>query len=141
MRPVLVVVMDVLFHVAFQMPFIENDHMVENVAAAVSYPAFRNTVLPRTAETGSLGLDAEVLHRVDHFFTELCAAIKDQVAGRRVIGERLAQLLHGLGAGRVFGHIAVKDAPPVMRNDKEAVENTKVSVGTVKKSIAAMASR
>ena len=45
--------------------------------SAFSCPALGNTVLPRTSEAGPFGLDAEALHRVDHFFTELGAAIKD----------------------------------------------------------------
>lgn len=38
MRSVVIVVIDVLTHQALQMAFIENDHMVEQVAAAVGYP-------------------------------------------------------------------------------------------------------
>ena len=97
--------------------------MVKQIAAAVSYPALRNTVLPRTPEAGSPGLDAEVLDRVDNFFIEQRAAIKDQVARCGVVRKRLAQLLNDPSAGRVLGHIAVKDTPPVMRNDEEAVKN------------------
>jgi hypothetical protein len=36
--------------------------------------------LQRTSEAGSLSLDADVLHHLDNFFIELCAAIKDQVS-------------------------------------------------------------
>jgi hypothetical protein len=50
------------------------------------------------------------------------------MAGCGIVGECLAQLLNYPSTGRAFGHIAVQDAPPV-------------SVGTVKKSIAAMAPR
>ena len=117
------VIADVLVHQAFQMAFIESDNVVEQIAAAVADPTLGDTVLPRTAETGSLGPNAEALYRVDHFFIELCAATKDQVAGRRIVRERLAQLLNDPGAGRVFGHIAVKDAPPIMRNDEEAIQH------------------
>jgi len=35
----------------------------------------------------------------------------------------LAQLLDHPSTRRILGHIEVKDAPPVMRNDEEAVEN------------------
>jgi hypothetical protein len=59
MGSVVVVKMDVLFDKGFQMALIERDHMVEQVAAAVADPAFRNTVLPRTLEAGSLGLDSK----------------------------------------------------------------------------------
>jgi hypothetical protein len=56
------------------MPLIHDDHMVEQTAAAIADPTLRNTVLPRTAETGPLGLDAKAHYRVDYFFGELRAA-------------------------------------------------------------------
>ena len=123
MRPVFVIVLDVLAHQAFQVAFIENDRMVEQIAAAIADPALGDTILPRTAEAGSLGLNAEALYGVHHLRIETGAAIKDQVAGRRIIRECLAQLLNDPGAGRVLGHIAVKDTLPVMRNDEEAIEH------------------
>ena len=76
MRSVLVVVTDVLIHQAFQMPFIENDHMVEQIAAAVADPTLGNAVLPRTSEAGSLWLDAEALYGVDDFFIEVAPRSK-----------------------------------------------------------------
>lgn len=39
------------------------------------------------------------------------------------------------------GHMAVQGAPPVIPNDEKAVEHPNVSVGTVKKSMAAIAAR
>ena len=48
------------------MPFVENDHMVEQIPAAVADPALCNTVLPRASEVGPLWLDAEALHGIDH---------------------------------------------------------------------------
>src|ERR1035438_684335 len=105
------------------MPFIENDYMVEQIPAAVAYPAFRDAVLPWASEAGLLGLDAEALDRVNHFFIELCATIEDQITRRRIIRECLAQLLSDPNTARMPGHAAVEDAPPVMRNDEETVEN------------------
>jgi hypothetical protein len=52
MRTVLVVVTDVLVHPALQKPFIQNDHMVEQIQAAVADSTFGNTVLPRASEAG-----------------------------------------------------------------------------------------
>ncbi len=43
--PILVVITKVLVHEPLQMPFIENDHMVEQIPAAVANPASSNTVL------------------------------------------------------------------------------------------------
>jgi hypothetical protein len=73
---ILEIVEDVFVDQAFQMPPIENDHMVESIPAAVAYPAFRNPVLPWTSEAGALGLNVETLHSFDHFTVELRAAIK-----------------------------------------------------------------
>src|ERR1017187_6280730 len=114
MRPVLMVVTDVLTHQSFQMPFVENDDMVEQVPAAVADPALRDAVLPWTSEAGSLGLNANALHRVDHFFIEVCTAIKDQEFGGRVIRKCLAQLLNNPGAARMSGHVAVQNSPPII---------------------------
>src|ERR1035438_9198756 len=94
MGAVLEIVADIFVHQAFQMPLIENDHLVEQIPAAGAYPAFRNTVLPWTSEARPLWHDTEALHGFGHFTIELWAAIKDQVARGRVIWERLAQLLN-----------------------------------------------
>src|ERR1039458_6725184 len=123
MCPVLVVVTDVLVHQTFQMPLVQDDQMIEQITATVTDPALGDTVLPWTSEAGSFWLDAEGLQGVDDFFVEVRAAIKDQVAGRRVVGERFAQLLDDPGAGRMFRHIKMKKTPPVMSNDEEAVEH------------------
>ena len=93
MCAILEIVEDVFVHQAFQMPPIENDHMVEQIPATGANPAFRNAVLPWTSEARLLWADTEALHGFGHFTIELWAAIVDQVAGGRVIWERLAQLL------------------------------------------------
>ena len=46
-RSVVVIVADVLIHEAFQMPFVEHDHVVEQIAAAVADPPLGNAILPR----------------------------------------------------------------------------------------------
>ena len=55
MRPVVVMVADILAHQPFQMPSIENDHMVEEIPAAVADPTLGDTVLPRASEAGLAG--------------------------------------------------------------------------------------
>ena len=49
MRPVVVVVADVLGHEPFPMPLIQNDHRIQHVSTAASHPALRNTILPGCA--------------------------------------------------------------------------------------------
>ena len=75
-RPVIVVVADVLAHQSLQMPFVEHDHMVEQIATAIPNPAFGNAILPRTAKRRSLRLNTEVLDGADDFRIEIRAPIK-----------------------------------------------------------------
>jgi len=58
MSSILVMIPDVLAHQAFQMLFVRNDHMINQIATAVPDPALGDTVLPRASETGSLWRDA-----------------------------------------------------------------------------------
>ena len=92
---VLVIAVDVFIHEAFQVPPIENEHMVKQIKLASADPTLGNAVLTRTSEAGALELNAETLQRLIHFVVKLWAAIKDLVSGGRVVGERLAQLLNG----------------------------------------------
>jgi len=101
MRAIVLVVKHVLIQQAFQMPFIHNDDMVKQIAAAVANPTLGNTVLPWTSETGPLWLNAKALHGVDDFLIEARAAIKDQVARGRVIGKSFAKLLDNPGTVRM----------------------------------------
>ncbi len=129
MRSVAVIVADVLVHQAFQMAFVQNDHMVEQIPAAVSDPSFGHAVLPGTSEAGALGLDAEALNGLDHLCIETGATVEDQILRCGIVRKGLPQLLRHPRAGRMAGHIAVKDATPVMRDDKETVENTESERG------------
>ena len=52
MRPVVMIVMDVLGHQPFEMPLVQHDHMIEQVSAATTYEAFCHSVLPWAAEAG-----------------------------------------------------------------------------------------
>src|SRR5439155_24936013 len=44
---------DIFAHQSLQMPFIEHDHVVRQVAAAASYPTLCDSILPRTAKRGA----------------------------------------------------------------------------------------
>ena len=124
MRPVLVVIAEVFVHEALQMALMENNHMIEQVATTGADPALGHAVLPRTAEAGSLGLDAEALYRADDFLVEIRAAIKDQIPRCGIVRKCLAQLLDHPCARWLPGHIEVKDAPPITSDDEEAVQHT-----------------
>jgi hypothetical protein len=97
--------------------------MIKQISSAIPNPAFCYTVLPRTAEAGPLGLDAEAFHRADKFLVEVGCAIEDQVGGYLVIWKGLAQLLRDPRTTWVPSDVEMKNKPPLMRDHKEAVEH------------------
>jgi hypothetical protein len=123
-RSIFIVVPDVFVHQPFQMPLIRHDHVVDQIAASVANPGLCDSVLPRTSEAGSFGLDAETLHRFDHLPIEVCCAVEDQVTGELIVWKGLTQLLDHPRAGRVFGDAAAQDSAPIMRDHEEAVQHT-----------------
>ena len=83
MRPVVVVVADVVVHKALQMAFIENDDMVEQITVASPDEAFRNAVLPWTSEAGSFRFDTEALDGIDYVLVEIRSAIEESDTWQR----------------------------------------------------------
>lgn len=105
--PILVVIADEFSHEPFQVAFVEDDHMVEQVTPASADETFGDAVLPRTLKAGSLGLDTEALQSINDFAIEIRSTVENQKTGRRVERKRLAQLLDYPVACWVAGHIEV----------------------------------
>src|SRR6516164_1374902 len=76
MRPVLMVVAQVRRDQSFEMPLIQDDHVVQQVASATSYPALSDTVLPRTAKGRARWLASHLLHSRNHLGAKLCVAVE-----------------------------------------------------------------
>jgi hypothetical protein len=76
MSPVLVIIEQVRRHQPFQMPLIQDDHVVQQVASATSHPVLRNTVLPRTAKGRSSWLASHIPHSRNHLGSKLCVAVE-----------------------------------------------------------------
>ena len=129
MRPVFVVVANILVNESFQVAFVEHDHVVEQIAATTPHEAFRNPILPRALETGPLGLSTEALDSLDHVFVEVRSAVEDQVAWCGVIGKGFTELLHNPSACWIPSHVEVKNLTPVMQDDKEAIEHAECESG------------
>jgi hypothetical protein len=119
------VVLDILVHQAFQVTLIQDDYVVEQIPSTAADPALGDTVLPRTSEAGSLWLDAQRLDCLDYLSIEVRSSIKDQVFRSGIVGECFAQLLRYPSTGRMPCHIAMKDTPPIMCYDEEAVKHSK----------------
>ena len=141
MRPVLVVITNVIFEQSPQVPLIENDHVVEQVSTYAPDPALRHPVLPRTAKGGAHGLSAILFHCRNDIGTEFRITIEDKESVWWCETPSLAQLQDDPEGIRLPSYVAVQDLPPVVLMTKKQYRMPNVNVGTAKKSIAAMASR
>jgi hypothetical protein len=94
MCPVIVVIADVFGHEPFQVAFIQDDYVVEQVAAAVADEAFGDAVLPGTLEGSANRFNAEHFCSLYDLSTESGIAIVNQIARCGVVREGFAQLLN-----------------------------------------------
>ena len=69
--PIFMVVANVLGHQPFEVPLIQNDHVVQQVSSTTPHPALSDTVPPRTAKGSADRLAPQVSHRRDHISPEL----------------------------------------------------------------------
>jgi len=76
MRPVLVIVVQVRRHQPFEMPLIQDNHVVQQVASGTSHPALSDTVLPRTAKGRANWLAPHVPHSRNDIGAKLCVSIE-----------------------------------------------------------------
>ena len=112
-------------HQLFEMPLIQDDHVVQRVASANSHPTLRNTVLPRTAKGRAGWLGSHAPHSRNHAGAKLCVSVEYQESVRLFVGPRLSQLLHNPKRTGISRHIEVQDLTPVMADNEKAVQNTK----------------
>src|SRR5216684_373481 len=93
MRPRAVVVAEVAVQTTTQMSLVQDDHVVEKLAADGSDDALREGVLPRRAWCREDLGDAHALHPSPKLAAVNAVAIAEEEARRRVIGEGFDNLL------------------------------------------------
>jgi hypothetical protein len=124
MGSVAMIVHDVLRQKPPEMALIQSDYVVKQLTSATADPAFRNSVLPGALDGG---LDASNTHGLNcrgNFQTVFRIVITDEEWRSSFIGKRFPQLLHNPGARRMARDVEVQDAPAVVANNEEAIEET-----------------
>ena len=99
--------------------------MVETLPPHGSQEAFGKRILPRRLRCGETFFDAEALDSTTELVAENAVAVSDHQPRRRVLGERLYDLLGGPGRAGVLGDVEVKNAAAVVGQDEEDIENAK----------------
>jgi hypothetical protein len=107
-RAVLVMVGDVLGKQALQMPLVESNHMVEQLATAASHPALGNTILPGTFDGGPHGVYLQGSNGCRDLCPVLRIPVMDQKSRSRPKRKCLPQLLDDPTAGRMLRDVEVQ---------------------------------
>jgi hypothetical protein len=102
--------------------FMQRNDLIEDLSAATSDPAFRDSVLPRCPDTRPLGFQACRLQKRNHVSIEFRIAVQDHVSVRGSFGKRFAQLLHDPVPSRMAGHVEVQDLATSALDYEKAVE-------------------
>jgi hypothetical protein len=76
MRPILMVVAHILAHQPFQVPLIQHDDVVQQVASTTPNSTLRDTVLPRAAERSTHRLAAHAFRSRDHVVAKFWVAVE-----------------------------------------------------------------
>ncbi len=131
-----VVVRDVLSKDATQVVLAEHDHVVGDLPARSAHPSFGEPVLPRRPRRDSELRQTEVLDAAVERGSEDLVPVADQPRKPLIGSDGLDDLLCSPFGRRVSGDVHVEHAAPFEREHEECASTAKVTVGTVKKSIA-----
>src|SRR5262249_17106861 len=124
MGSVLVVVADIVAHESFQMPFIEHNHVVKQVAAAASHPTLCESILQRAPKRCTNRFSPQLLGRGDHVLAEFCIPIEQEKPLSAGIRPRFAHLLTDPERTGIPGHVAAENFPATVAYHEEAVQDS-----------------
>jgi hypothetical protein len=141
MRAVLVIVADIFGGPTFQMAFVHRKHVIQQSSSAAFDPTLRYAILPRTFEARSYRAHLQGSNGHGNLEAVLRIAVEDEKPRSQLKRKRFSQLLDDPHASRMLADVNMQDAPPIMTDDEEAVEHAERNRCTVKKSMAAIASR
>ena len=141
MGSVVVIIADIMVRQSPQVVFIQSDYVIQQFPAAALDPALRNSVLPRTLDRSANTLDSHRSNCGGNLRAIFGVPVKDKKPGSELIGKGFPQLLDNPQARRMWGDVKVQDATAIVADERKQYSTPKVIVGTVKRSIAAMASR
>jgi hypothetical protein len=105
-----------------QVLFVQRNHMIQHLAAATPNPALGHSVLPWTAHARADGREAAGLEKPEYISTELRVTVEHDVLVATGKRQSLPQLLDDPIAGRMRRGVEMQNSPPIMLDDKEAIE-------------------
>jgi hypothetical protein len=135
------IIRDVIPDQTAQMNVIEDNQVIEKLSATASDPAFSDSILPRACRAYVHTFYAARPQHIGNLLAKLGITIQDRVAYGQDSGK--ASLSCCTTQGPVGCSVTLKWR--ILRrscsDDEETIQDSKVRVGTVKKSMAVMTSR
>ena len=92
----------------------QHDHVIQALAPDGAHQPLRKRVLPRASRCGQDFGDIHGSEEIAETFPVDLVPISDQIARRRVVGERFQDLLSGPSRRRMFGHVEMNHSAPTM---------------------------
>jgi hypothetical protein len=119
MSSVFMIVADVLRDQSLQVPLVQGNHVIEQVASATFDPTLGNAILPGAwaGSSGRCAIDEDCSPSI------FCISVKDQEAGNGIERGSLSQLLHDPHARGMLGDVEMQNFPSLMADNEEAVEH------------------
>jgi hypothetical protein len=118
-----VIVGEVLLEGSPEVPFAEDDHVVEAFPADAPDQAFAVWVLPGRSRGDPDLLDSHGVYDPLELLAVDAVAVAEKESWGGVPRERFADLLPRPVCGRMRGHVEVKDAPAIVSQDDEDEED------------------
>ena len=107
------------------MLFVPGNDLVQELAAAASDPALRETILPGCLYTRALRFEPGGFEEVENFPIELRIMIQNYVPVGIGFREGFPQLLHDPRGSRMASDMEMQDSPPLVLDDEKAVQDLK----------------
>src|SRR6266446_10182674 len=114
---------------ASQMPLGENDDMVQALASHRANEPLREGILPGTARGRDDFTDPHAFDALTKRVPVDTVAIAEKITRRRIVRERVDELLGGPGGGGMLGDVEVDEAPAVVGEHDEDEEDAEPSSG------------
>src|SRR6266498_2416530 len=108
-----VIVLEVAEQDAAQMPFAENENVIQTLAPDRSDEALGEGILPGAVRRREDFVDPHALHSVPKLLAVDLVTVPQEIGGRGVVRERVHDLLSGPGSGGMLGDVEVDDPPAV----------------------------
>jgi hypothetical protein len=117
----MMIVSDVTSQNSAEMIFVENDHMIQTLAADRTDHSFDESILPRTPGRCDHFLDLHPHDSPQKLFAVNLVTVSQQETRRRFVWARLDELLRRPGGRRMLGDIEMQHTPAIVRHHNQYI--------------------